>query len=765
MKLQGALGMFLALSVLAEGNSVVLAENISETKHFEAQEKTDELNENEDYAVVKTYSETDTKYEVEGGYIYFDEATGTITGCDSKVTKAVIPESINGVPVTSIGYVAFGSRRNLTEVVIPQTVTTIGEAAFFFCNISEITVPDSVTTIKDHAFASCYELKKIDIPASVTDIGTGVFASCTKLKSININEANPNYTSVDGALYTKDMSSLIGYPIGNTDVPEFTVPDGVKDIGDNVFELSSLTKVNLPEGLESIGEYAFENAKITEIKLPESLKYIKNSAFHSCDELTEITIPKNVTYIGERAFCFSDNLTSAVILGNVTSIEDGTFDFCEKLTSVTLPDSITSIKYCAFFDCNELKTINMPANLTSIGDNAFAKCNYFESFEIPKTVTEIEGNPFNACQNLKNLSVETGNTAFIAEEGVLYTRDKSVLICFPAGKADEEFSVPTGVSKIGNEAFYGCENLKSVSIPNSITSIGEYSFGSCTSLTSIDISEGVTYIGNSCFLGCEALASVTLPESLTQLGNRAFCKCYALHEARFKGDAPEIVLDEEDDEIYVFSRTAKDFKIQCFEGKNGWTEPEWNGYPCFVVSDIYEEVNIYIPDVGAEYTEEGNGVTFISGIDNLKYKEVGFIIEVDGKEVRRGTNVVYSQIEDTSYVLSEFDGANYLYSFTVDDIPYDVTNMSVTPYSIDLKGRETKGKKVSYSLEWEEEEENTETYAVDDDTQSGSAIDIYNVDTNEVPTDEETQESENSLHKEDADNPKTKLLRIRKVNE
>lgn len=111
--------------------------------------------------------------------------------------------------------------------------------------------------------------------------------------------------------------------------------------------------------------------------------------------------------------------------------------------------------------------------------------------------------------------------------------------------------------------------------------------------------------------------------------------------------------------------------------------------------------------MGADYTDEDCGVTFTSGIDSLNYKEVGFIIEVDGSEVRRGTNVVYSQIEESSYMLSDFDGANYLYSFTVSDMPYDVTRISVTPYSIGLKGRETKGEKVSYSLDWDEDEEDT----------------------------------------------------------
>ena len=111
--------------------------------------------------------------------------------------------------------------------------------------------------------------------------------------------------------------------------------------------------------------------------------------------------------------------------------------------------------------------------------------------------------------------------------------------------------------------------------------------------------------------------------------------------------------------------------------------------------------------MGADYTDEGCGVTFTSGINSLNYKEVGFIIEVDGSELRRGTNVVYSQIEESSYMLSDFEGANYLYSFTVSDMPYDVTRISVTPYSIDLKGRETKGEKVSYSLDWDEDEEDT----------------------------------------------------------
>ena len=245
--------------------------------------------------------------------------------------RSSIKTVVIGDSVTSIGDDAFYRCTGLTSVTIPDSVTSIGEVAFSWCTgLTSVTIGNSVTSIGDYAFSDCTGLTSITIPNSVTSIGNGVFEDCTGLTSITVKEGNPNYSSDEyGVLFNKDKTLLIQYPIGNTRT-SYTIPDSVTSIGD--------------------------------------------WAFAQCTGLTSVTIGNSVTSIGEAAFWLCTSLTSVTIGNSVTSIGSSAFSMCVSLTSVTIPDSVTSIGNGAFYFCTSLTRVTIPDSVTSIGDNAFISC-------------------------------------------------------------------------------------------------------------------------------------------------------------------------------------------------------------------------------------------------------------------------------------------------------------------------------------------------------------------------------------------------------
>ena len=294
----------------------------------------------------------EVKYAVEGGYLTFDKKTGTVTDCDSSVTKANIPHTIKGATVTCIGNGAFGWCKSLTGVTIPDSVTSIGGSAFYGCtSLTNVTIPDSVTSIGGSAFGNCKSLTNMTIPDSVTLIGNGAFLGCTSLTSV-------------------------------------TIPDSVTSIGERAFsECTSLTSVTIPDSVTSIGEQAFsECTSLTSVTIPDSVTSIGNGAFASCTSLTGIWVAEgNNDYSSDASGVLfnKDKITLVQCPGtfreytipdSVTSIGEQAFMGCSSLTSVTIPDSVTSIHWGAFYDCTSLASVTIPDSVTSIGAWAFRDC-------------------------------------------------------------------------------------------------------------------------------------------------------------------------------------------------------------------------------------------------------------------------------------------------------------------------------------------------------------------------------------------------------
>ena len=384
---------------------------------------------------------------------------GVLKKYNGSDTDVVIPDS-----VTSIGESAFSWWDNLKSVTIPDSVTYIGNRAFAYCRgLESVIIPDSVTSIGRSAFYECENLQSITIPDSVTSIGAGAFYGCKLLK--------------DEKEFVIVRNELFAYFGGEENV---VIPDSVTSIGDSAFYLClNIQSITIPDSVTNIGAEAFSRCRnLQNITIPDSVTSIGNSAFWWCENLQSITIPDSVTSIGDSAFYECENLQSITIPDSVTNIGDSAFYECENLQSITIPDSVTSIGDKAFYWCSNIQSITIPDFVTSIGNGAFSGCKNLKSVKIPDSVTSIGESVFYGCQGI------------------------------------ESITIPDFVTSIGNGAFRGCKNLKSVTIPDSVTSIGSSAFSGCKNLQSITIPDSVTRIGDYAFSGCENLQSITIPDSI-----------------------------------------------------------------------------------------------------------------------------------------------------------------------------------------------------------------------------------------------------------
>ena len=223
-----------------------------------------------------------------------------------------------------------------------------------------------------------------------------------------------------------------------------------------------------------------------------------NSSYVSGD----LVIPQRILYSGKTY--------------KVTAIEERAFRYCSSLTSVEIPNSVTKIEPLAFSDCSGLTSVT-----------------------IPNSVTKIYGTSFNGCSNLTDINVSEENTSFCSIDGILYSKDASLLIECGGGK-EGAVTIPNSVTQIGEYAFDGCSGLTSVTIPNSVTEIGSYAFSYCSGLTSVTIPNSVTEIGSSAFFNCSGLTSVEIPNSVTEIEQYTFSNCRGLKSVTISNSVTQI---------------------------------------------------------------------------------------------------------------------------------------------------------------------------------------------------------------------------------
>jgi hypothetical protein len=286
------------------------------------------------------------------------------------------------------------------------------------------------------------------------------------------------------------------------------------------------------------------------------------------------------------------------IPASVTSIGSYAFVGCSSLTSVTIPDSVTSIESAAFADCSSLTSVTIPDSVTSIGNYAFV-----------------------ACNSLMSIGVVAGNSEYTSQDGVLFDKNKTTLIQYPAGKQNGHYSISASVTSIGNYAFWECSSLTSVTIPDSVTSIGDEAFSGCSSLTSVTIPDSVTSIEHAAFYGCSSLTSVTIGDSVISIGSYAFYMCTSLTAIVFEGNAPN--------QVGIFHNVSENTKIFIYSGAIGFGEA-FGGLPVQILKKklAIKSFNNHAAPFSLTFETESDSTYKIEASDDLKkWGEIG---EVQG---------------------------------------------------------------------------------------------------------------------------------------
>jgi len=426
--------------------------------------------------------------EFEEGYYTYTVLNGeaTITGCDSQISgDVIIPSTLGGYPVTSIGEYAFSyglpdnfinitvpfgvkiisnnafyNRHSLKSIKISDSVTIIGDMAFYCCKnlenieigkgvnkigddaffgcdkLNDILIPDGVTSIGEASFLGCKQLKNIIIGTGVDSIGERAFSDCESLVEIKVLSDNKNYTSEKGVLFDKCQKKLIHYPVGIID-HSYTIPSSVNTIGKFAFaDCINLNNITIPNGVTIIDEYSFSN----------------------CTKLKNITLPNSVTTISDYAF-----------------------ENCTSFTSLTVPCGVINIGDMAFSNCTSVKNIKISDGVKNIGNATFNNCIALKNVVIPSSVEKIASNAFMGCNGLISINVLSDNNKFISEDGVLFNKEKNKLLVYPQGKDNIYYIVNDNTKYISSSAFSGV-SLERITIPNSVNTIGYEAFAWCDNL-------------------------------------------------------------------------------------------------------------------------------------------------------------------------------------------------------------------------------------------------------------------------------------------
>ena len=423
------------------------------------------------------------------------DADGVLVAYTGGATDIRIPEG-----VTEISSNAF-TNAQLTSVWIPASVRTIDDSAFAGQPLTQVTFqdddahPSQLETIGDRAF-SYTPLESVSLPRSLKTAGLETFSDMAKLRSVNVgphvqadglfaafartpllesievDAANQNYQSLDGVLYTKDLTHLATYPQAKNSGGSYTVAEETAFIDEGAFASAQITSVTLPSHLRNVGKGAFVGSRITSLTLPDAFESMDDTAFWYMSKLERVDLG-GATMLPDSAFRYDRALAEVNFrpdLNRLAEVGDYAFD-TTALTSATLPDSVTSIGKGAFSNDTALTSLHLGSGIATIGESAFV-----------------------AANNLASLTVDPANTVYSVEDGALYGKGDAgrTLVLYLPTKTDTDVTVPKGTTAIADAAFANNSSLRRVVLPEGLTTIGYGAFDGDTNLTDLVIPDSVT---------------------------------------------------------------------------------------------------------------------------------------------------------------------------------------------------------------------------------------------------------------------------------
>ena len=494
--------------------------------------------------------------------------TGAFSGC-SNLKAIKIPEG-----VIEIQAVAFQDCSSLPSVEIPASVEFIGSSAFSGCSkLKEMNLPESIVQIEDGTFDNCSSLRKVVLPDGLLSIGMAAFRNCTSLREMRF---------FDGLIYINQSAFENCQQLN-----DLVIPDSIVSIGDDAFNnCISLQNMYLPDSIDDIGRDSFHqtpwlslleqdeygckyigsiliecSTEARDVVVKSDIRKIAPKAFNECIDLMSIELPEGIEDIGESAFAYCSKLSTIELPDSLVNLGDCVFANCTSLEYIKVPEGIKRIGVAAFSGCNKLQMVELPDRIISIGKSAFAETlclnrageeekgyiymeqilvttpkeeavvtvkegtgiiadgtssfTFVETLELPNSLTIIGEDAFWGCYNLKE--IRFGNN-------LRYIESSGFMQCASL----EKLMFPASIERIGRGAFYSCSNLKEISFGENLKEIEDMAFWGCSKLEIINISEGLEVIGKSAFSACHNLRAIEVPESVISIGDGAFDNCKRL---------------------------------------------------------------------------------------------------------------------------------------------------------------------------------------------------------------------------------------------
>ena len=462
---------------------------------------------------------------------------------------------VNLEGITSLGNFAFSECSGLQSITLPTDIAVIGSAFSKCSGITSVTLPEGITNISLEGWSS---LKSLHIPQSVKGIN---IKDCKSLESITVDQGNAVYVSVDDVLYSNKRDTLIRYAPKKAG-KSFSVPKGVKTISSDAFaDCLYLEEITVGNDVTLIKNNAFKNCTSLKLAVIENnVTTISTSSFYGCTKLTRIVLP----FIGisevediyktyaRFGYIFNGSLDSdfrvsvppsvkTVIITGGATISNNAFRGCEHIENIVLPSTANDMGYGVFESCKSLKYVYLPVSVSFLSSDTFRGCSSLKELNIQRHVrgTSLSNLDLSWCASLERITVDKENTAYADIDGVLYTKDGTELVAYPSGKVGESFTVPSSVRKITSSyAFRNNQHLRQITVSEGVTEIWSQAFRGCKALEYVTLPKSLTVLGDWAFMDCENLKSINLPAGITEFRRGMLSGCTSLTELRIEDGSP-----------------------------------------------------------------------------------------------------------------------------------------------------------------------------------------------------------------------------------
>lgn len=540
-----------------------------------------------------------------------------------EATTINIPEN-----VTEIGEYAFASCANLKEIVIPDGVTRIEKYLFRDSGLERITLPDSVESIGKYAFSGCYSLNYLLIGKGLKKIETNAFDSCNALEILDISDTDAwclvdmefvDYGSgilphANPMMYADEIYS------NGEKLTEWIVPEGITEIKDYLFYgISGVESIILPNSVKTIGNYSFRYGSMKSVQMTENITDFGVYSFADCNELTAVVIPSGMAVLQEAAFYYCKKLESVVLPQGMTEIGDFAFSRCQSLSDINFPEGLTRIGRYAFNDSCKFTSLVIPDSVSEIGEYAFYDCSITE-LTLPKGITEIGEQSFAECRweklNFPSSLKKVGKDALWSPDALEVWYDGDILSWLEIEFVSEESS-PLHSQKSSLKFYIERTPVEDLVIPSAASEVKQYAFSGYASLKTLTIEDGVTSIAIGAFASCKNLTEIRIPKSVTYIADDAFSGCSKLSHVTIDADnerycdAGNNVIDKQEKRLMVASL---DFVIPSDGSVTIIGESTFGGYSLdtIVIPDCIEEIesNVF------RYSQMKT-VTFGSGLKTI----------------------------------------------------------------------------------------------------------------------------------------------------